>query len=74
MEGPGKTPLKTRTGRTLPPSAILPGASVNSCSRVKVNTQVLGPEEGSEHPTPHCSPGTDKKFLIRFGIEAQKKL
>ena len=36
-----RTPLRLAT-RTLPPSAILPVALVNSCSRVKVNTQVLG--------------------------------
>ena len=66
--GPGRTPLKTRTGRTLPPSAILPGAFVKSCSRVCVKTQVLGLE--LVQSTPHVSPGTSSApgwILLNIG-------
>ena len=55
-EGPGRAPLKTRTGLVGPPSAILSGASVKSCSSVSLKTHVLVSYDGSLHPVPHFSP------------------
>ena len=66
-EGPGRAPLKTRTGLVGPPSAILSGVSVKSCSSVSLKTQVLGSFNGSLHPVPHFSPRTSLRLPVSIG-------